>query len=213
MISTNIIYIDNFYFKITNKNNSIQISIFNNDKVSKQKKITYKYSNMEPTEYNFNILNINKVLFLRENIKRENEEYCAVKSYVEFKGFRDDNNEEKNLTVKSFLENYEENNISNLKEIINNLKNNKNVSYYFFQEEWNYATNNELCFDNNNDYYSFDLEIPIFEDVSNTYSIKIKQNKTNKNKIIKLFETYLKIILSLKSTKIYKKNSTFSFCS
>ena len=39
MISTNIIYIDNFDFKITNKNNSIQISIFNNDKVSKQKKL------------------------------------------------------------------------------------------------------------------------------------------------------------------------------
>ena len=43
MISTNIIYIDNFDFKITNKNNSIQISIFNNDKVSKQK--NYKIYN------------------------------------------------------------------------------------------------------------------------------------------------------------------------
>jgi len=62
---------------------------------------TYYFSdeNMTKTNHKFEVLNIKKVIFIRQNIKRDYNNYCLKNSLYEFKGFHDEDNTKKNITI------------------------------------------------------------------------------------------------------------------
>ena len=174
---------------------------------------TYSFSgeNMTKTKHKFEVLDIKKVIFIRQNIKRDNyNNYCSVNSIYEFKGFRDENNTKKNKTISNYREYNEKESIKNLENLIKNLKYNKNNNSYFnfYSEYYGSGNSDQITFENKEDYY-FSLEVPFYDDAS-FYHIVITKNNINKIKIINLFEEYLKMILLINPTYIPKTKSKFS---
>lgn len=203
-MTSNYIYVSDITFNITKKHNSIQISIFNNDKISKQEMNTYSFSgeNMQKTNKKFEVLNISKLIFIRQNIKRNYTNYYSINNIYEFKGFRDEKNAKKNKTISCYTQYNEAESIKNLEKLIKDLRNyDKDYTSYF-------KFSDNIIFIDREDYY-FSFKVPFMDD-SSFYHIIIEKTNSNKHKIIKFFETYLKLILSINPTYIPNNISNFS---
>ena len=205
------IYIDNFHFNISKKNNIIQISIFNDDKIFNSTVTNFKYDiNNNVTSIKNNIIkdnNIknNKILFFRQKIfkttpkllKFADEEDIDAKYYLKNVFY-----EFNKLITGSFdcVINEFESNFVNLKIIetlINKIKKNIECEYCFFLiYDDGSGNSDQIRFKFDTKKYHFLIEQPCWDDAS-FYSIKINYNDINKNKIIKFFEKYYQLISSI----------------
>jgi hypothetical protein len=202
------IYINYLSYKITRKNNSIQISLFNNDNIINKTITTYhpgKNNELFSEKKNKlkmpNDLTNNKVIFIRQKINLANQKpdinskYHLKKIHYEFgaygcdaKGWSEGKNDIFGHNNENFIE------LEELQELIKNIKNDIECEYTFYYQRSSDCNADEIGFRYYKNKYIFTVQVA-FSDEVNFYSIVI--NVKNKNKIILLFEKYLQMVSSI----------------
>lgn len=210
MVDCNI-FVENFSFNISKKNNTIQMSIFNNDKIC-QSKIRYlKYdekNNCTVCEANYSKENKDeKILFFRQKIDKTNSELLKfargnkINSEYYLKNVFYEFDKNTSSSIECGIDHFESNFISlqYLKKTINNLKNDIDCSYCFFEiyGDCGSSDGTYFSFDNEKKKYTFTIEMSLMDDLSQYSSIVIDYNQNNKYKIIKLFKKIYELIKSI----------------
>lgn len=199
------LYIDNLSYNITKKNNTIQLSLFNNDKFYEEDIECHFYDEKNRisriSEYKIEKLNDtkkNKVLFMRQKIFKTNKKILKFAEYDDvgseyFLGNIFYETEHLSTSSTCLYSSYESNfiKLKHLSDIIKNIKKDIECRFTFYYSYVGCGNSNNLTFHFDGKEFVFGIEEPFIDD-SSFYSIVISYE--NKNKIIELFEKYIQFI-------------------